>query len=125
MRRANSEIPTPVFEVRVNGNCVCTAQVEANGSWSAILCWRGGSSRGADDPLELGVGGFVGQTEELVKWAVPAVQIGDETTVRTIESAESDAPAKRETLDHARLRAEREEYVRRMAAEWVGRSTSE
>jgi hypothetical protein len=108
----------PVFEVLVNGTCVCTARVEGSGSLSAIVDWRGGASGSGGPPLSLYVGGFEGQSEELVKWAVPTLQLGDEVTVRTMESAESDAPAERECLDPARLRAEQETYVRQMAAEW-------
>ena len=108
----------PVFEVLVNGVQVCTAQIEEDGSLDAILSWRGGPSRGADTYLQLTVGGFLAQTEELVRWAVPTVQFGDEITVRTIGSVEPDAPAERESLDPARIRADQEAYVRQMAAEW-------
>jgi hypothetical protein len=113
-----AEAPIPTFEVLVNGVQVCTAQIEEDGSLNAILSWRGGSSRGADDPLGLHVGGFLGQTEELLRWAVPAVQIGDVITLRTSDSGEPDAPTVRKSFEPARIRADQEAYVRRMAAEW-------
>jgi hypothetical protein len=73
---------------------------------------------GVDPPLALHVGGFLGQTEELIRWTIPAVQIGDEIIIRTLDSGEPDAPAKREYLDPESIRADEKAYVRRMAAEW-------
>ena len=83
------------FIIYRNGEKLCTAGIGTNGVLSAIVDWVGRSDKGN---FNMHVGGLDSTTEEHVEWKVPAIGIGDEVSIRLIESAEADQPAERYKL---------------------------
>jgi hypothetical protein len=88
------------FEVFVNGRRVCMAGVGPDGVLSAILDWVGGGPRHpAEGSFDLHVGGLDSRTDEHVDWSVPEVGVGDEVTIRIVETEDIDPEARRRKAD--------------------------
>lgn len=88
------------FTVFVNGQRICTAGIGPNGVLSAILDWVGGGTRRtADGHFGFHVGGLDSRTDEHVDWSVPEVGVGDEVTIRILETEDIDPEAERRKAD--------------------------
>jgi hypothetical protein len=88
------------FAVFVNGQQVCTAGIGPDGVLTAILDWVGGGPRQTPEGLfGLHVGGLDSQTDEHVDWSVPEVGVGDEVTIRIVETEDIDPEARRRKAD--------------------------
>lgn len=80
------------FIVTVNGQPVCTAGIGADGVMSVIV---GSGRRGEFSDFHFHVGGLESSTEEHVRWPTPDLSVGDEITIRIIETDEIDVPQQR------------------------------
>ena len=93
------------FQVLVNGSPVCTSGQNGFGVLTALLSWRKLnptkippdkravlSKALADGELEFSVGGIDGGEDVHTSWKVPLVGVGDEITIRILESGQFDAP---------------------------------
>jgi hypothetical protein len=77
------------FLVGVNGQRVCLAGVGSNGVMGITVQWTGGKglkSGRLNDGLRLIVGGLNTATREHMFWETPAINTGDEITIKVVES---------------------------------------
>ena len=93
------------FEVLLNGKKTMLAGFEDWEVLHAILSARRALEEGADDDLEMSVGGLAlssieGQLEH-VRWGRLRLSIGDEVSIRLVEVSRVDAPKKRYRSDKA------------------------
>lgn len=80
------------FEVKVNGNIVCTAGIQSE---KGVLTTHIISVTGLDnqpDGISLNISGLNSAINESLKWVAKEVRIGDEILVRIIDSEEIDQP---------------------------------
>jgi hypothetical protein len=78
------------FVVCLNGQPFVTAGVGDDGVLATGLTWVGGSPpRTAEGRLTFHVGGIDGRTEEHVDWSVPEIRVGDEITIKIIETGQA------------------------------------
>ncbi len=87
------------FDVLLNGKKMMLAGFEDWDVLHAILSAHHAQEEGADDELEMSVGGLAlprieGQHEH-VRWARLRLSIGDEVTIRLVEVSRADTPKKR------------------------------
>jgi hypothetical protein len=104
-----------VFEVSLNGERLCAAGIDGDGSLTAILHAVTAKPR---DELGLEVQGLVSATEEYVKWAQVGLKVGDEVRVRIVESASADEPKTRKParlIETEDMLEEKKRYLREMA----------
>jgi len=77
------------FEILVNGKRLCLAGTDAHNVFSTIVSW----GRRADDRINFHVGGIVsGDSHDHYEWTTPAIGIGDEVTIRIMDSEKCDEP---------------------------------
>jgi hypothetical protein len=89
------------YEVRLNGEKVATAGVKHGGVLSVIANWislQDGVARGASRDWEAGVsvGGLRGGRrglDEYLTWFRKSLRVGDEVTLRLVETDRVDRPA--------------------------------
>jgi hypothetical protein len=72
------------FEVHLNGRHLLTAGVENHGVLSSIVNWTG--HRGNEGGFWFEVGGIDNTHDEFVGWSVPVLSIGDEVTVKIVDT---------------------------------------
>ena len=76
------------FQILVNGNVVCTAGAGPNDRvLGTALSW----THRDPDRLSFSVGG-IPESDQHVDWNVPDVAIGDEITIRIIDTENVDPP---------------------------------
>src|SRR5688572_12027910 len=111
-----------VFEVYVNGKPVCRAGLENFGVMSAVLNRVKRNPKNhpkLTDPTafeeELGfsVGGLIldGAGDEHVDYTLPAIQHGDEITIKVVDSDKFDPPTKVRRVNKAAIREEKRRYL--------------
>ncbi len=77
------------FVVSLNGQPFVTAGVGDDGVLATGLSWVGGSPpRPVEGRLDFRVGGVDGRTGEHINWSVPEIGVGDEITIKVIETAQ-------------------------------------
>jgi hypothetical protein len=75
------------FVVSKNGQPFVTAGVGDDGVLATCLTWVGGSPpRPAESELSFRVGGVHGPSGEHLDWSVPEISVGDEITIKIIET---------------------------------------
>ena len=103
------------FEVSLNGRRLCTAGAGDDGVLTAIVsfvCKR--------KELELEIGGLAADAH--LKWpAPPTLVVGDEITVRVVETDQPDPPATSQRDDHALVEAGEREYYERLKRKYDGK----
>jgi hypothetical protein len=96
------------FEVLVNGARVCTAGAGDTGVLSTIV-----SSVGKRQEIKLEVGGLSDDAQ--LKWPVPStLRVGDEVTVRIVETDQPDQPASSQRDDPRLVETEERKYYERL-----------
>jgi hypothetical protein len=78
------------FEVYLNGNKLCTAGVGLVGCLNTMVDVVG---RKTDHDMMLRVGGL--ENNEFLTWVKRKLQIGDEITIRMLDSTSADEPISR------------------------------
>jgi hypothetical protein len=95
------------FVVSLNGQPFLTAGVGDDGVVAASVTWVGGSPpRSTEGQLKLCVGGIDGRSREHIQWSVPEIAVGDEITIRIIESNQASPEDARYRPDMDRIREE-------------------
>jgi hypothetical protein len=96
------------FQVALNGTQLCTAGVGDRGVLTVMLTFVGSRHE-----LELEVGGLLDDAS--LGWPVPRLpQVGDEIVVRIVETAQADAPNKREPETRAAAEASERAYYEQL-----------
>ena len=104
------------FVVSLNGQPFVTAGVGDDGVVATGLTWVGGSPpHSAEGMLHLHVGGVDRRTGEHVNWSVPAIGVGDEITIKIIETDQASPVDSRSRPDLGEIRAMMEEATRKMS----------
>jgi hypothetical protein len=80
------------FVIHRNGEQLCTAGIGTDGVLSAMVNWV---SREGKSDFHMDVGGLDSATDEHVRWDLPDIDIGDEITIRLVETDAIDQPAQR------------------------------
>jgi hypothetical protein len=83
------------FEVYLNGVKLCTAGVYEHGVLSTVVNWVG-SFNGTPHPkagFHCIIGGLDSSTGQSMQWAAPSIDVGDEITIRIVETDEVDPAA--------------------------------
>lgn len=89
------------FRVEVNGVPCRTAGIGPCGVLHVILGWVRRQGEPADGEFELDIAGLDIPRQEHVRWAAPAIGLGDEITVRVVETDDIDPPLERYGLNEA------------------------
>jgi len=107
------------FQVSLNGERLCTAGVGDKGVLSAIVTWVLRTADGVPSPseLSLSVGGLAADAH--LEWPAPRhLAVGDEVTVRIVEAAEADPPARERRDDPAFVAAQERKYFEHLKAKY-------
>ena len=102
------------FEVSLNGRRLCTASAGDDGVLTAIV-----SSVGKRKEFELEIGGLADEAH--LKWPSPALALGDEITIRIVETDRPDLPATHKRDDRALVEAGEREYYERLKRKYEGK----
>jgi hypothetical protein len=103
------------FVVHLNGQPFVTAGVGHDGVLTTNIVWVGGAPpRPAEGRLHLQVGGLDSRTGEHLRWSVPEIRVGDEITIKIIETDQVTPEDSRARPDEALLRRTRQEVEERM-----------
>jgi len=78
------------MEVHLNGNKLCTAGIGTDGVLNTTI---NVVSRKGEYHMEMRVGGL--ENNEFLNWSTNGLRVGDEITVRIIETDSIDPPAER------------------------------
>ncbi len=100
------------FEVRLNAKKLCVAGVGNDGVLTAIVDFV---ARPQDVRSELDVGGLISSTNEHVKWLNRTLRIGDEVTVKVVDTTSVNKPRKRQRSDPAKELEHQKHYVKTLA----------
>jgi hypothetical protein len=100
------------FEVYINRKKVCLAGIGDDGVLTSIVDWV--TKQGEGDLL-VTVGGLVSPVHEHVTWVKQDLCMGDEVTVKIVETDSSDVPATRTTEDPSEDLEYQKSYVRAIA----------
>ena len=100
------------FEVSVNGKRVCVAGVGDHGVLTAMVDYV---LRPDGQEMSFEVGGLITPLEEHVRWVRQDLGIGDEISVKLIESESVDAPIIRHRDDPEKKVEAQKRYAREMA----------
>src|SRR4051812_37344104 len=95
------------FEVTINGTKLCTAGIGAPGDLQVSVIWvlrhsqddLTGTPGTADETVSLTVGGKAYAVPEYLRWPNLDLQVGDEVSIRVIESEAFDTPEGRAAID--------------------------
>ena len=79
------------FEIYINGERLCLAGVSNAGIFTTIMEYQGG----AEEHLQLDVGGLLIPEQEYVTWQNRSLSVGDDVRIRILESDKVDAPTDR------------------------------
>jgi hypothetical protein len=103
------------FVVSVNGQPFLTAGVGDKGVLSSHITWSGGTHGLPDgERLYLHVGGLDSRSGEHVRWSVPDIGVGDEITIKIIETDQVTPEDERFRTDVDRMAAVSERVVQGM-----------
>src|SRR5689334_4337211 len=110
------------FEIYINGKKKCTAGIAGPAVLTAAVSWvfRKPAVRGLrKKELNLGVGGLASRSDEFRDWLQRELRVGDELTVRIIETARVDKPKKRRRMraTPARIRRNKQALLKKLAKE--------
>ena len=86
------------FEINVNGRHVATIGVGGAGMLTAAVGW-GQAPGGMSHAPRLTGGGLDILRNEQVRWAMPEIALGDEVTIRVVESDEITPEAERRPVE--------------------------
>jgi hypothetical protein len=89
------------FRVSVNGKPLCTVGIGALGVLHVIVDWVRRKGEPAAGEFDLSIGGLDTASEEHVGWPVPRIGVGDEITIRVVDSDEIDTPSERYSRSEA------------------------
>jgi hypothetical protein len=89
------------FNIHVNGKPCCTAGIGPSGVLHVIVNWVRRKGEPKEGEFDLSVGGLDTTTEEHVRWSAPRIRVGDEITIRVVESDKIDPPARRYSRSEA------------------------
>jgi hypothetical protein len=121
------------FEVYRNGQKICTAGIGDYGVLTAILTWVShhpeslarwaaeGSPNTEPTEMDFSVGGLYDNNSSVVehlKWARLPIVVGDEISIRVVDSQTTDPPSERRQDDPARDVERKKKYVREAAKEF-------
>jgi hypothetical protein len=89
---------------------------------TAAVCWvlrNPAERRLRRKELNFGVGGMVSRSDEFRDWLQRDLRVGDEVTVRIIETATVDKPTKRRRVraTPAQIRRRKQAHLKRLAKE--------
>ena len=85
------------FEVHLNGKRLCVAGFDGDGVLNTVVNHLAGPGR--DAVLELRIGGLISSTDEHVDWHYAKLSVGDEITLKIIETDSADKPTNRIRTD--------------------------
>jgi hypothetical protein len=104
------------FEVYLNGKRLCLSGVGDDGVLSAIVSamMRKKRTKRRGD-LSLSVGGLVSPVREHVTWVRQNLRVGDEISVKVVETNSTDEPIERSRTNPADDLRYQRSYVRAMA----------
>src|SRR5215468_6357800 len=110
------------FEVYINGKKKCRAGIAGPAALSAVVGWvlrNPKERRLRRKELNLGVGGLVSGSDEFREWLERDLRVGDEVTIRIIETATVDKPRKRRRMraTPAVIRRNKQAHLKRLAKE--------
>jgi len=100
------------FEIYVNDKKLCLAGIGDDGVLTAIVDWVTKKGRG---DLSLSVAGLVSPVGEHITWVRQTLRVGDEISVKIVETRSTDKPIKSERTNPADDLRYRKSYVRAMA----------
>jgi hypothetical protein len=100
------------FEVYLNGKKLCLAGVGNNGVLAAITDYVTGTR---PDRLHLHVGGLLSSKDEHVRWRDAKLNLGDEITIRIVETISVDRPRERKRRNPAEEQKLLKQYIRTTA----------
>jgi len=83
------------FEVNLNGKRLCVAGFAGDGVLNTVVNHITGHGR--EPHLELRIGGLISATQEHVDWHYSKLSVGDEVTLKIIETDAVDEPKNRES----------------------------
>ena len=103
------------FEVVLNGTRICTAAAGDDGVLTAIV-----TSVGKRNELELKIGGLVKDAH--LDWPVPKnLAVGDEITVRVVQTDRPDPPTTTQRDDTALVEEGERRYYERLKRKYEGK----
>jgi len=88
------------FEILINGKPRCRAGAEDLQALTTFIAWARKSSAGTADAhaeLHITVGGMT-QERQRPQWLSASLSVGDELTIRIVESLEADEPEMRKSV---------------------------
>lgn len=103
------------FEVYLNDKKLCLAGIGDDGVLTAIV---DGVTRKGKGSLSLSVAGFVSPISEHVTWVRQNLHVGDEITVKVVETSSTDKPTKKERTNPAEDLKYKKSYVRALAKQF-------
>jgi hypothetical protein len=89
------------FHILVNGKPCCTAGIGLMGVLHVIVNWVRRKGEPREGEFDLSVGGLDITSEEHVRWSAPRIGVGDEITIRVVESDQINTPARRYSRSEA------------------------
>jgi len=110
------------FEVIINGEKICTTGTGEEGVITAIFSYvkqaaEENTSDESDEP-RLHVGGYKNGVH--LEWTDGILEIGDEVTIRVIETNEFDAPVREYRDDPEQLERQKREFYEQCKREFEG-----
>ena len=109
------------FEVSKNGRYLLTAGIGVEGVIVAGVNWTGSSPpRPVGGEFSFHVGGLDSDTGESVVWSVPKVGVGDEITVKIVETDQISPEHRRGIINLSVPGESREDTAKRLDAEGWG-----
>jgi hypothetical protein len=101
------------FVVSLNGQPFVTAGVGDNGTLSANVTWMGCSPPSlADSGVGLIVHGIDARSGERLRWSVPEIGVGDEITIKIIETTQVSPEDERFRVDMTQFRPHKDRVPR-------------
>eukprot|EP00918_Siedleckia_nematoides_P060767 GHVU01132633.1.p1 GENE.GHVU01132633.1~~GHVU01132633.1.p1 ORF type:complete len:125 (-),score=23.29 GHVU01132633.1:53-427(-) len=115
------------FDIKLNGEHVCTAGVKQEGVLTAIVTWvkRAIPSSAAneltnpeyEEELTFDVGGLVQDLDSddiNVKWVDRVLQMGDEICIKVVQTSDVDRPMEREREDRDLVEQHERQYYEQL-----------
>ena len=101
------------FVISLNGQPFVTAGVGDDGTLTTNITWIGCSPPSlADGGLGLLVHGIDARSGERVRWSVPEIGVGDEITIKIIETDQVSPEDERFRVDMSRFRPDKDRVQR-------------
>jgi hypothetical protein len=89
------------FEIRINGEKVCTAGLNEPGVVTSIVSWLRGVPKAKDaissEHIDIRIGGLNSRTDTHLTWLTRTLQIGDEVKIKVLAKAKVDKPTRRKS----------------------------